>query len=75
MGMKQKEVILADSNWVNITPQEFSGSPFDRIGKDWMLVTSGDVQIDRGNLNTMTASWGGLGVLWGMNVAFIFIRP
>jgi flavin reductase (DIM6/NTAB) family NADH-FMN oxidoreductase RutF len=23
----------------------------------------------------MTASWGGLGVLWGKNVAFMFIRP
>jgi flavin reductase (DIM6/NTAB) family NADH-FMN oxidoreductase RutF len=23
----------------------------------------------------MTASWGGLGVLWGKDVAFIFIRP
>ena len=23
----------------------------------------------------MTASWGGLGVLWRKNVAFIFIRP
>jgi flavin reductase (DIM6/NTAB) family NADH-FMN oxidoreductase RutF len=23
----------------------------------------------------MTASWGGLGVLWGQDVAFVFIRP
>jgi flavin reductase (DIM6/NTAB) family NADH-FMN oxidoreductase RutF len=23
----------------------------------------------------MTASWGGMGVLWGKDVAFIFIRP
>ena len=28
-----------------------------------------------GEVNTMTASWGGLGVLWRKNVAFIFIRP
>jgi len=27
------------------------------------------------SLNTITASWGGFGVLWGKNVAFIFIRP
>ena len=25
--------------------------------------------------NTMTASWGGLGVMWGKNVAYIVIRP
>ena len=29
-----------------------------------------------GKANTMTASWGGVGVMWeGRNVAFIVIRP
>lgn len=28
-----------------------------------------------GKTNAMTASWGGLGVLWGKKVAFVFIRP
>lgn len=41
------------------------------IGKEWMLVTAGDKQ----KANTMTASWGGLGVMWGKEVAFIVIRP
>ncbi|MGL4364031.1 MAG: flavin reductase [Bacteroidales bacterium] len=41
------------------------------IGKDWMLITSGNED----SFNTMTASWGGLGHLWHKNVAFIFIRP
>mgnify|MGYP001024693614 CR=1 FL=1 len=41
------------------------------IGKEWMLVTAGD----ESSFNTMTASWGGVGVLWGKNVAFVFIRP
>ena len=27
-----------------------------------------------GKTNAMTASWGGLGVMWGKNVAFVFIR-
>jgi len=35
-----------------------------------MLITAGD---DKG-FNTMTASWGGLGVLWNKSVAFTFIR-
>ncbi|NLV99347.1 MAG: flavin reductase family protein, partial [Clostridiaceae bacterium] len=26
-------------------------------------------------VNTMTASWGGLGVLWNKNVAYVFVRP
>lgn len=28
-----------------------------------------------GKANTMTASWGGIGVLWGKNVATVYIRP
>ena len=45
-------------------------NPFTKIGSEWMLITAGD----QSGYNTMTASWGGLGVLWGKNVAFIFIR-
>ena len=41
------------------------------IQSKWMLVTS---QAD-GKVNTLTASWGGLGSLWRKKVAFIFIRP
>lgn len=41
------------------------------IGTDWMLVTAGTKE----KVNTMTASWGGLGVMWGKDVAYIVIRP
>ena len=40
-------------------------NPFTKIGSEWMLITAGD----ESGCNTMTASWGGLGVLWGKNVA------
>lgn len=43
---------------------------FRRIGSDWMLITAGDSE----KCNTMTASWGGTGVLWSKNVVFAFIR-
>ena len=43
----------------------------DLIGKEWMLVTAGSGT----DVNTMTASWGGLGWLWNKPVAFVFIRP
>ena len=46
-------------------------SPFDKIGKEWMLVTA----EMNGKANTMTASWGGVGVLWNKPVAFVFLRP
>ena len=45
-------------------------NPFSKIGKEWALVTAGD----ENRCNTMTVSWGGVGVLWGKNVVYIFIR-
>lgn len=41
------------------------------ISEEWMLVTAGT----KDSFNTMTASWGGIGFLWGKPVAFVFIRP
>ncbi len=43
---------------------------FTKIGNDWMLITAGDKE----KANAMTASWGGVGVMWGKNVAIIFVR-
>lgn len=45
-------------------------NPFTKIGKEWALVTAGNKE----KCNTMTVSWGGVGVFWGKDVAFIFIR-
>lgn len=45
-------------------------NPFEKIGKEWALVSAGSKQ----RANTMTISWGGVGVLWGKNVAFVFVR-
>lgn len=44
---------------------------FNMIGKDWLLITA---EKD-GKVNTMTASWGGIGIMWHKKVAYIFIRP
>lgn len=46
-------------------------NPFQKISKEWMLITAGD-EIKS---NTMTASWGGLGIMWGKNIATVYIRP
>jgi flavin reductase (DIM6/NTAB) family NADH-FMN oxidoreductase RutF len=46
-------------------------NPSKLVAEDWMLVTAGKIE----RWNTMTASWGGFGELWGMDVAFIFVRP
>lgn len=44
--------------------------PFTKIGKEWALLTAGSKE----KANTMTISWGGVGILWGKNVAFVFVR-
>lgn len=54
-----------------IKSEELNESVFRLIGKDWMLVTA----EKEGKVNTMTASWGGLGVMWGKDVAYIVVRP
>ena len=41
------------------------------INDDWALLSAGN----ENGFNTMTVSWGGLGELWGKDVAFIFVRP
>ncbi len=54
-----------------IKPNDIHDNVFNLIGDEWMLVTAGTMA----SFNTMTASWGGLGVLWNKNVSFVFIRP
>ncbi len=58
-----------------ITPEELE-NVCRLIGRDWMLITAaGKDKKGKETVNTMTASWGGMGVLWNKPVAFCFIRP
>ena len=57
--------------WKKIDPKQLEQNVFSMIGDQWMLVTAGN----KDDCNTMTASWGGLGVLWGKCVATAYIRP
>lgn len=57
--------------WKKIDPKQIEHNVFSMIGDQWMLVTAGSKE----NCNTMTASWGGLGVLWNKPVATAYIRP
>mgnify|MGYP001082853839 CR=1 FL=1 len=57
--MKKADVQALDMNAVRM------------IGDEWMLITARKGET----INTMTASWGGLGVLWGRPVATVYIRP
>ena len=46
-------------------------NPFELIGRDWYLITSGTSVSD---YNTMTASWGSMGIMWGKPVFTCGIR-
>ncbi len=54
-----------------IEPKQLNFNTFGILDDEWMLVTGGI----KSNCNTMTASWGGFGILWNKPVAFVFIRP
>ena len=47
------------------------GRVIHRIDREWMLLTAGTAE----RLNTMTASWGSVGVLWNRYMVNIFVRP
>lgn len=55
----------------HIQPSDFQENAFQLIGDDWMLITAGN----SAQCNTMTASYGGLGILFGKPVAHIYVRP
>lgn len=59
------------SKFIEISPNELQENPFNLIGKEWTLISAGN----KNSYNTMTASWGGVGVLWNKNVATIYVRP
>lgn len=51
--------------------ENFTLNPYETIHKDWLLINS----YNEKKVNTMTASWGGIGVIWNKPVLFLFIRP
>lgn len=48
----------------------FTTDIFETYDKQWALLTAGSMD----KFNTMTISWGGLGTIWGMPVATVYVR-
>ncbi len=57
--------------FTQISPFSLQENVFSLIDQDWMLITAGPYNES----NSMTASWGGFGILWHKPICFIFIRP
>ena len=61
-------------NFKSINPKELQGNFFELIDNKWFLITA--TKDDFGGIwNTMTASWGGMGIMWGKPVVWCVIRP
>ena len=58
-------------NFRTVSPESRTDNVFKLMDKDWMLVTAGTLD----SFNMLTASWGGLGILWEREVAMCVIRP
>ena len=58
------------SQFKEIKVSELPFSPFE-LKEKWMLISA----EKEGKINTMTASWGGLGIFWNKEVVFVVIRP
>jgi flavin reductase (DIM6/NTAB) family NADH-FMN oxidoreductase RutF len=54
-----------------IQPDTLTDNVFKLLDKEWMLITAGTME----HYNTMTASWGHLGIMWNLPVATTWIRP
>ena len=61
-----------NASFRSVSISDLDDNFFTRIGDDWMLITA---ENSRGEVNTMTASWGCAGILWNKPVAVCFIRP
>lgn len=57
-----------------LKPVDLKQVPMDAItmiGKEWMLISAGSQE----KYNMMTASWGGIGIMWNKSVTSIVLRP
>jgi flavin reductase (DIM6/NTAB) family NADH-FMN oxidoreductase RutF len=53
--------------------KKFTVQAYGLFEEQWMLLTSGDFAIRQ--YNTMTISWGALGVMWNRPFAQVVVRP
>ena len=54
-----------------IDPERFSLRVIHTFGQRWMLLTAGDKK----SFNTMTISWGTIGMIWSKPAAMVVVRP
>ena len=58
-------------NFTEIEVGSLKINPFTMLNDEWALVSAGET----GQFNTMTISWGAMGIMWGKPVVIVFLRP
>ncbi len=66
-----QQQVVSLAGYRQIDPESIPGNFIKMVSKDWMLITAGNKE----KFNMMTASWGGIGVLYNKPVAICFINP
>jgi len=59
------------AGYTKIDANNIPGNIIELLNESWSLITAGDDE----EFNMMTASWGGIGCLYGKPVSFCFINP
>lgn len=58
---------------IDIPVHELNCRPFDLWDKQWFLLASGD--FDSKRFNSMTISWGSMGIMWNRPFVMVVVRP
>ncbi len=56
---------------MKINPKELKENLFSMVGDQWMLLAASKPD---GSFNTMTVSWGTMGILWNKSTATAYVR-
>jgi flavin reductase (DIM6/NTAB) family NADH-FMN oxidoreductase RutF len=60
-------------NYQSIRVDDFSPKIFELFNTRWFLLTSGDFAT--GKFNSMTISWGSMGIIWNKPFVQVVVRP
>jgi flavin reductase (DIM6/NTAB) family NADH-FMN oxidoreductase RutF len=67
---KELKDMSFDELFTGISPEEITDNVFKLVGKDFTVITAGK----ESRFNSMTASWGGVGILFNKPVTWCFLR-
>jgi flavin reductase (DIM6/NTAB) family NADH-FMN oxidoreductase RutF len=69
-GSKNMQTMNFDELFTSISPEDITDNIFKLVGTDYTVITAGK----ESHFNSMTASWGGVGILFNKPVAWGMLR-